>query len=595
LEGVIQQVFCERRQGQHPIPFPDRRKLERRQILQDVIFERHIQQPSIQKLKSISLEIAIPAQDLQLQTFTLLVNGEDIDTGKYEYFPYANKIITDFRTTLHIIKQLKIGKIQEDYKEYIFAKYCIGENDTNQGAIRAAHEASKEFRFFPLAKRVKIMTDIYDLLMANKELLIDLMVIEGHPRRLAEWEFLGMEQAYRKQSLEFYKDNITRKVGTVGQEVLYWKRQPDGVVCVCPPRNAPCSSSLIAGFALLGGNALIIKPPLRSPISTIFLWRNIVYEALKINAAPPGTLGIILGNSEFIMNEWIISPHVDDILFIGESNTGLKLANRVFQYGKKPILELSGNDIMFIWKDAALDEAVESLLDGFLGSMQICMVPKKAFIHEEIYEAFEQAFLARVTKLKIGLPSDPEVTLTPVVRIAEFYEFLDDAIKKGGELLCGGEKVDHHMIADQYGCFITPAVIRITDSIKAIEMRCIQEENFFPLMPLVKVSARDVGNGKPTKDMSIFMEMVNIANNNEYGLRASAWVNSSYYIRKFMDNIHNSGLLRINSRHTGFSPYLATHGGRGKSGGPYGEMNYMWEKTTHLQGVSLTRMNKRDK
>ena len=112
MEGVIQQVFCERRQKQHPIPFPDRRKLERRQILQDVIFERHSQQPSIQKLKSISREISIPVQDIKLQTFTLLVNGEDIDTGKYEYFPYANKIITDFRTTLHIIKQLKIGKIQ---------------------------------------------------------------------------------------------------------------------------------------------------------------------------------------------------------------------------------------------------------------------------------------------------------------------------------------------------------------------------------------------------------------------------------------------------------------------------------------------------
>ena len=57
-----------------------------------------------------------------------------------------------------------------------------------------------------------------------------------------------------------------------------------------------------------------------------------------------------------------------------------------------------------------------------------------------------------------------------------------------------------------------------------------------------------------------------------------------------MEHIHNSGLLRINSRHAGFSPYIATHGGTGKSGGPYGEMNYVWEKTTHLQGVSLTRL-----
>jgi acyl-CoA reductase-like NAD-dependent aldehyde dehydrogenase len=120
-------------------------------------------------------------------------------------------------------------------------------------------------------------------------------------------------------------------------------------------------------------------------------------------------------------------------------------------------------------------------------------------------------------------------------------------------------------------------------------MRCIQEENFFPLMPLVKVSAGEV-QGRNSKDRAIFKEMVAIANSNEYGLRTSVWVNSSFYTGKFMEQIQNSGLLRINSRHIGFSPYLATHGGTGKTGGPYGESNYIWEKTTHLQGVSLTRI-----
>ncbi|HJU03904.1 MAG TPA: aldehyde dehydrogenase family protein, partial [Nitrospiraceae bacterium] len=98
---------------------------------------------------------------------------------------------------------------------------------------------------------------------------------------------------------------------------------------------------------------------------------------------------------------------------------------------------------------------------------------------------------------------------------------------------------------------------------------------------------------KGSKDTAIFKKMIHIANQNEYGLRVSAWATSRFYANKFSEHIQNSGLLRINSRHVGFPPYLATHGGTGKTGGPFGELNYVWQKTTHLQGVSLTRILKR--
>jgi len=536
-----------------------------------------------------------PSSLIGLPIFKLLVDGEDLDTYKYRYFPYAEKLITDYKTVAGILRQLKKGENPAGHKEYIFARYCVGGTETNLRAMEAAHRASEEFRYFPVGKRLQILTDIYELLLTHREKLIELMMIEGHPRQLAEWEFLGMERGLRKETLDFYKTQITRQIAVEGDEVLYWNRKPDGVICVSPPKNAPNSSSFIAVLALLGGNTLIIKPPLRSPISTLFLWRNIVHEALKMNDAPRGTLNIVIGNSESIVDEWIASPHVNDILFIGDSKIGLEVGNRAYANGKKPILELSGNDMMFVWKDAAIDEAVQSLLDGFLGSMQVCMVPKKAFIHEEIFNEFQAAFLAGVKKLKIGLPSDPEVSLSPVIKIGEFYEFLDDALYLGAELLCGGVRVDHLGIPDELGRFIRPTVLKIGDSATANPMRCIKEENFFPLMPLVKVIA-NVDGHPDFRDKVIFEKMLKIASNNKYGLRISAWATSPFYIQKFMDQMHNCGLLRINCRHVGFSSYLASHGGTGRSGGPYGEMNYVWQKTTHLQGVSLRRMeaNKRD-
>ena len=555
---------------------------------------KHVSPPLVDPLTTIDYPAPL------LPTFPLLINGMDIDTGKYEYFPFADRMLTDPRTTIRVMRELKEGLSPEQYREYVFARYCVGTHDSNRHAMAAAYEASREFRYWPLSKRVQILMGMYDLLLKHKDRLMELMVIEGHPAKLVEWEFSGMEQVYRKQSLDFYQEHMMKKVGENGSETCYWRRTPDGVVCVSPPKNAPYSSSIIAGFALLGGNTLIVKPPLRSPIACLFLWRNIVQKALVGCGAPAGTLNLILGNSKTLMNEWMGSPLVNDIFFIGDTKTGLDIGQKAYQHGKKAILELAGNDMLFVWKDANIAKAVSSLMDAFLGSMQICMVPKKALIHEDIYEEFERAFMAEVQKLKFGLPSDPEASLTPVVKIREFFEFLDDALAKGATMLCGGKRMNHEMEPSQNGGFITPTVIRAESLGDALNMKCIQEENFFPLMPLIKVAAHDSLSGDtcrqppiPTrncgKDDRIFWNMVEAANGNQYGLRASVWVKSPYYIEQFMEHIQNSGLLRINSRHVGFSPYLASHGGPGKSGGPYGEMNYIWEKTTHLQGVSLTR------
>ncbi|MBU1871471.1 MAG: aldehyde dehydrogenase family protein, partial [Candidatus Omnitrophica bacterium] len=290
-----------------------------------------------------------------------------------------------------------------------------------------------------------------------------------------------------------------------------------------------------------------------------------------------GTLNIITGNSRIIMDEWLSSQFVNDIIFFGDSKKGLEIGSKIFQVGKKPILELSGNDLFLVWKDADLQKAVNSLLDCFLGSTQICMVPKVPLIHQDIYDEFSRMVIEKVKKIKIGLPSDPKTVLSPVGRIPDFFSFLNDAIEKGASLICGGQRVDHNDCEDKNGMFIRPTLIRIDDYKKALDMKCLQEEIFFPLLPLIKVS----GN-----DDSILESMIRVANTHNYGLRTSLWISSNKYLRKFAKQLDNCGLLRINSRHVGFSLYLSTHGGTKRSGGPFGEMNYLWQKASHLQGIT---------
>lgn len=521
-----------------------------------------------------------------MKNFNLFVNGRDVDTGKYEYFPYSDQTILDFKKTYQIISKLKKGEILEDANKYIYAKYCVGDNKLNKIAIESAYKASKIMRNISISKRIKIIKDIHKNLVVNKENIIKLLTIEGHPKKLAEWEYYAMEYALCKTTRKLFKDDLCKQIGSVDNEKIYLVRKSDGVVVVVPPKNASASNSISAVYCFLAGNAVIVKAPLKTPIATIFVWKNIVGKALKENNAPDGVMNVITGNSKIIMDEWIDNPKVNDIFFFGESENGLEISKRAHNANKKTILELSGNDNMFVWDDCDIDGATESALDAFLGSTQICMLPKNIIVHENIYTKFKNTFLEKISKLEFGLPSNKNTCFTPVVKMKQCEDFLEDALNKGAKLLCGGKKVDYTGALNDKGVYFQPTLVEIeTDNPEMFNMRLIKEENFFPVIPIVKVSSSK--ENKKEKDREIFDKMIEIADSNEYGLRSSVWVKSLSYTKQFIKYINNCAMLRINSRHIDFSMYLPAQGGVGKTGGPYGEASYLIQKITHLQGISL--------
>jgi acyl-CoA reductase-like NAD-dependent aldehyde dehydrogenase len=275
-----------------------------------------------------------------------------------------------------------------------------------------------------------------------------------------------------------------------------------------------------------------VKPPSSLPISTIYLWKNIIEQALKKNGAPIGTTNIITGPTLKLINQWIKNPLVDDIIYFGSSDRGLNIGSKIFSAGKKPILELSGKDIVIIWEDADIEQATDSLLDCFLGSTQICMVPKMALIHEEIYSKFRSVFIEKVKKLRVGLPSDPETCLSPVSQVPQVYSFLEDALQKGANILCGGRRLNYKNDVDSEGIYIEPTVIELEENSNIFDVRCVKEEIFFPLLPLIKIGA--ASSQKTTKNKSILNKMIDIANKNEFGLRISIWCKSDHVNRKMI-------------------------------------------------------------
>ena len=104
----------------------------------------------------------------------------------------------------------------------------------------------------------------------------------------------------------------------------------------------------------------------------MYAMRELVAPVLDELGAPPGTLNILCGDPAPMLNAWVDSPHVDDIMYFGSSENGLRFESRCVAAGKKPILELAGNDLVIIWKDADLDYAAEALTEAFYGSGQLC-------------------------------------------------------------------------------------------------------------------------------------------------------------------------------------------------------------------------------
>lgn len=514
-----------------------------------------------------------------MRTYSLLIDGKDAPGLGWTYVIRASAFIDDPEGSIRRKRDLELGVRQPDDEDPgIVARCAWGGREDNEAAIGAAHRAAQIFSRSPIEVRAAILRDICERLRMRAAEFVDILVAEGHPRRLAEWELSGCLRGLSAQNLESSIRQL-RQEFDVGSRRLLLNRKPDGVVCVNPPNNAAASNAGLGILALLAGNTLVVKAPRACPTGVMFLYREIVHPVLIRHGAPSGTLNLISGPTQEILAKWVSSPLVNDVLFFGASDAGLRLGAECLTRGKKPILELAGNDGLVVWRDADLEGAAEALLESFYGSGQICMVPKYAIVHPSVADAFLARFIPRVLGVKPGYPEDPATLLSPVLKVDKFFEFLAQGLAAGAHQLTGGRRVNLLGHSSLAGFFIEPTVLRIDGLSAAREVQCVTEETFFPLLPIV------VPDSMPDEDL--FEAVINFVNANAYGLRNSLWSQDPALIDRFVADVSNGGLLKVNESHIDFVPLLPTHGGTGRTGGPLGELTYFALRTTHLQGVSI--------
>jgi aminomuconate-semialdehyde/2-hydroxymuconate-6-semialdehyde dehydrogenase len=306
----------------------------------------------------------------------------------------------------------------------------------------------------------------------------------------------------------------------------YTRRTPIGVVGCISPWNLPLYLfSWKIAPALAAGNTVVAKPSEITPY-TAFLLSELCIEA----GMPSGVLNIVHGLGPSVGQAIVEHPEVKAISFTGGTKTGEHLARTAAPMFKKLSLELGGKNPNLIFADCDFDKAVRtSVQSGFSNQGQICLCGSRIFVERSIYEKFRDAFVARVSRLKVSYPTDPEAKLGAVVSEAHMLKvlsYIDLAVQEGGKVLCGGHRVE---LAGEYknGYYLAPTVIEgLTHT-----CRTNTEEIFGPVVTLIPFDTEE--------------DAIQMANHTRYGLSATIWTQNLNRAHRVAHAL-NAGIIWIN-------------------------------------------------
>lgn len=509
--------------------------------------------------------------------FPLYLGSERVDTTEWAYGVSVRAVLDPAGSeTARLFRLLREGSEEELHAHpYVLCSAALATPELGQAALRAAASAVPKLRAVSLDRRLGCVQDLHNAFLAHREEISRLLRSEGCPRSLAEAQLGVIFDLVRPESLEHARALLRQEITTAGHRIVL-QRQPDGVVCVDPPANAPLFG-LIASLVLMAGNAVVVRVPRSCAGSLSYALHNVIIPVFESHGAPPGAFNVLCADYEVTMRQWLDSPLVDTIYYFGSSERGLALERKCAERGKKAILELSGNDGVLVWRDADLDNAVAALIEAFYASGQTCFSPKYAIVHPAIADDLLTRLKTAASALRPGDPEDSDTVLSPVLRATAFHRCLNEALGAGATKICGGNQVDLRGEPDPRGLFIEPTVLRVNGFEPATTIAAVREETFFPLLSVVV----------PDDGPDLLDRSIDFLNGNPYGLRNSLWSEDPVVIERFVTEVANGGLLKVNDSHMGHGPHLPGLGGTGRSGGVHGEAAYPFLRASRLQAVAI--------
>lgn len=393
-------------------------------------------------------------------------------------------------------------------------------------AVKAYDYGKGEWPAMSVEQRIECLENFTQKMIAKKDIVVKLIMWEiGKSFADSNKEF-DRTVEYMYDTIQELKD-IDRESSRFQIEqgiIAQVRRAPLGVVLCMGPFNYPLNETFTTLIpALVMGNTILFKPPKHGTL--LF---SPLLEAFK-TSFPKGVVNTIYGRGNKIVPDLMKSGKIDVLALIGSS----KVANDLKKLHPKvnrlrAILGLDAKNAAIIDQKADLDLAVqETIIGGLSFNGQRCTALKIIFVDRKVVDTFLDKLKSELKKVKIGMPWESGVTITPLAEINKpqyLKDCIDDAIAHGASVINeqGGEICES---------LFYPAVVYPVNQ----NMKIYREEQFGPIIPIVPYDNID--------------EPIEYVINSSHGQQVSLFSNDDEVITSLISPLVNQvGRVNINSQ-----------------------------------------------
>lgn len=310
--------------------------------------------------------------------------------------------------------------------------------------------------------------------------------------------------------VRFYAEAIDKASGDVytsdKHSLVTQRRVPRGVVAAIVPWNFPTYVAVLkVAPALAAGNCVVLKPSELSSRSAIRLAQLTSQAGL-----PAGVLNVVPGLGETVGRALGLHLDVDMLAFTGSTGVGKLMLQYAGQSNMKVVMaECGGKSPQIVFDDGVDLDAAADWIAGLLltNQGQICSVGSRLLVQRTIEPQMVEKITARLQRLVMGDPLDPNTTFGPLASAQQFarvMQYIKTAGSDGAQLAMGGRRA----LTDTGGYFVEPTLFRNVSP----AARIAREEIFGPVLSVLTFEDE--------------AEAVRIANSTAFGLAAYVWTSS---------------------------------------------------------------------
>ena len=428
-----------------------------------------------------------------MQEYKMLIGGKWVDAESGETFVTVNPTTGEDLARVPLAAEADVDK-----------------------AVKAARAAFNGWSKLKQANRSELLCKVAAAIRENAHELAMCEVMEhGTPYNDAFGVVMGAAEKF-DYNASIAQALMGTHIPIENGMLSYFKREPFGVAALIIPWNFPIIMMAVKASAVLAvGNTCVIKPPSINSMTDLKFAEVIMKAGL-----PDGVINVVTGPGGSVGKALASHPDVELIGFTGSSETGKEVMAYAAGTVKKCVMELGGNNPVFIFPDADLDAVVQVLgFRQFNNCGQHCSGPGRYYVHEKVYDAFLEKLAGFAKGLTVGDPNSRDTFMGPVVSAshqAKVEGYIDGALRDGAKLYYAMEKQEIH----KKGFFVMPTIV---SDVKH-DMAIAREEVFGPVAVIIKCSDGD--------------DLIALGNDSEYGLCAHIWTGDIKMGIKMADELH---------------------------------------------------------